>query len=226
MEPNSPGWYGDEPEKIPPLQTHGVHDSEWVPPVSKSRFVSYQKRDEDWMKFFGLGSFRDVLRPIYDVRTRTGGTLVGYTCYDPSDEKSKRTSDIATYSALPVCDLMKYGYHRARPVHYQTINISSTVFTVGNGLDSEAFRCWMVEGSDARILLDSEFITLTGPDRMIDFIAEMRRKQRIEYIAKMAAETNPREFKREWLGTWSDPREESEKKPDTPKRHRDMSFGE
>ncbi len=149
------------------MQTHGLFDETWHPPVSRSKFVTYTKDDEHWLRPMGLGRVQKTIRNLFDVRLNDR-TLVGYVDIDPT--KSDRP-----WLHLPVIlpesvydDPMLCSDRR----EYRQVTMDVQWFGVGD----MQFACWSIGSAlDAALLVQIGFIKLLGEDNLHRWSSELRR---------------------------------------------------
>lgn len=151
-------------QDLRPLQTHKRYVEVWIAP--KEPFVRYEKSDEEWCRYFGIGTIEKVLEPLYDVRDERGD-LVGYCRHNPVECRGRRL-------VLPVAPMLEWSekIKPFEPPSYQRIELN----VWNHSLNGERFLCWMVHLRDAATLVQTSFITLLDRDRKDDFVHELRKK--------------------------------------------------
>lgn len=137
---------------IPPLQTHGIYDETWVPP--KTRWITYEKRDEQWARYCGIGEIVRSLVPLYDVRDEEG-KLLGYTRHRPD----YNGFELTLRKAHPRSRIW-FGYREIKPPDTRCIE----VFVQRYGLCGQNFLCWKAQLSDAPDLIECRWIEVIGED--------------------------------------------------------------
>lgn len=162
-----------------PLQSHDFHDLVWQPPAPE-RFVSYDCRDESWMRPLGLGSVVKVKRALYDVRDERN-ELIGYTTHQPSHERP--------YMGLPFSSVEEPSYWTGddeRPcVQTEMINLR----TGYSGVGDKRFVFWQANLSDAPKLIRGRFIQTLGEDNIRSFARRIEmesRKRAYDYFGYSA----------------------------------------
>lgn len=153
--------------KPKPMQTHGLFDETWHPPVSRSKFVRYTKDDEHWLRPMGLGRIEKTIRSLFDVRLNDQ-TLVGYVEIDPT--KTDRPwlhlpvilPENVFYDPVFACDRREY----------RQVTMEAVCFGVGD----LRFACWTLDSAmDASLLVQTGFIKLLGEDNLRRWSNELRR---------------------------------------------------
>lgn len=136
----------------PPLQTHGLCDEEWIPPRSLSRFISFGREDEHWLRPLGLGTVRRIPKPLYDVRDEFG-ELMGFSPHDPT--RCHRSLRVACFDG----DL-SFAFRPTGRLKIAYLRIDTAVYARGG----ERFTSWKSRAEDAIGLLQCGFITTAGQD--------------------------------------------------------------
>lgn len=147
-----------------PLQTHGRFIEVWTPP--KEPFIQYEKSDEEWCRYFGIGTVEKVPEALYDVRDENGD-LVGYCRANPVERRRYPIQ-------LPVAKQFDWStaISPTHPPSFRTIELSVWDYDI-NG---QQFSCWMVHLRDAADLVMTNWIVLLDRDRKHDFAHELRTK--------------------------------------------------
>ena len=154
-----------------PLQTHGVFDEEWIPPRSRSQFVTYTKADEYWLRPLGAGTIRKSLDHLFDVRL-PDETLVGYCEANPLK--------CGHYPwAIPVIEDRDSLLARRSPrmespsVKITSISLETHTWMFGD----KRFTGWLVSTpEDAGQLILAGFIKVLGCDNLRRFIWNLQRE--------------------------------------------------
>ncbi|CAB4191756.1 hypothetical protein UFOVP1229_124 [uncultured Caudovirales phage] len=157
--------------KPKPMQTHGLFDETWHPPVSRSKFVTYTKDDEHWLRPMGLGHVKKTIRNLFDVRLNDR-TLVGYVDIDPTK------SDCPWLQLPMILPSSVYDDPMLAPGRreYRRVTMYVELLRVRVS-DMQLFSCWTLESAlDASLLVQVGFITLIGEDNLHRWSSELRRK--------------------------------------------------
>lgn len=139
-----------------PLQTHGQYFEVWHPP--RSRFVTYDHRDEFWMRPLGLGCVERRLEPLFDVLDEES-KLIGYTRHNPCDNRPHLDLTIVQGDLI---------FDRKARVHGLRIEV------VTYGFREEFFDTWVVPIKAAPLLVSCRWIELLGTTGLNDFIRDLR----------------------------------------------------
>lgn len=153
-----------------PLQTHGLFDETWNPPFSGSRFFSYTKVDEPWLRPAGFGHITKTPKPLYDLRL-SDDSLVGYVAHDPS-KCSRRYMSVAVIDPVDCTVVPSWGEAVPR-CEFQQVTLEVGEFRVAG----EWFCCWRILSPyDAASLVRNGFIVAIGQDNLRRLEAELLRK--------------------------------------------------
>jgi hypothetical protein len=157
------------PAAIKPMQTHGLFDETWHPPVSRSKFVTYTKDDEYWLRPVGLGRIEKTIRNLFDVRL-SDMTLVGYVDVDPTKTNRPWLNLSVILPSSEFDDPMSGPGPNRREYNQVTMNVRLVV------LGESRFACWILESAiDASLLVQIGFIKLIGQDNLHRWSNELRR---------------------------------------------------
>lgn len=145
------------------MQSHGQYREVWVPP--KTAFIRYEKSDEAWGRYAGVGTIEKQLRPYYDVRDERG-SLVGYTDMNPCDHGT-RPIELRVPTDLAL-DRMWYPFQQdpATRIDYKTVSLRVWTYEV----EGERFLCWSCNSVDAGALIQTTVIKLVDRDRRDEYI--------------------------------------------------------
>ena len=154
--------------KSKPLQTHGRTVKTWQPP-REDRFVSYDSRDEAWMRPLGLGRIVETPEVLFDVRDERA-ELVGYTVHDPCRYGVRGAvvfvSDPIGPSGYPSSVGMRRDAERK-------IEIIAPLFRWPDG---DPRIGWRVTLADVPDLIRVKWITVLGEDQIERAIYDAERK--------------------------------------------------
>jgi hypothetical protein len=155
------------------LQTHGRYRETWHPPKS-DRFVTYERSDESWLRPLGYGSITKTLLPLYDVRLRSNGDLVGYLSQDPVN---------AIYGRMyfPILTEERFAsVFRDETTLVDRPEITSIEMRASQfANDGRRYLSWSVDDSDVPALVRSNLLT-HGPDNREQFIYELRSRNAVD----------------------------------------------
>lgn len=140
-----------------PLQTHGRTVKTWQPPHG-DRFLSYDSRDEAWMRPLGLGRIVDTPEALFDVRDERG-ELVGYTVHDPRDYE-RRGAIVCILDPDGPCGFLASG-RRVEKTHMRTASIMAYLFLWTDGATRIG---WRVRPRDVPDLIRVKWIQVLGED--------------------------------------------------------------
>lgn len=140
-----------------PLQTHGRTVKTWQPPHG-DRFLSYDSRDEAWMRPLGLGRIVDTPEALFDVRDDLG-ELVGYTVHDPRDYE-RRGAIVCILDPDGPCGSLASDRLAEKP-HMRTASIRAYLFLLPDGAPRIG---WRVRPCDVPDLIRVKWIQVLGED--------------------------------------------------------------
>lgn len=154
-----------------PLQTHGLFEERWIPP--KERFVVYEKSDEEWCRFFGIGEV--VQEPVQLFDVRDGNTeLVGYTNRNPAIEIEKYGK---WKIALPIISRSRICmFGEGNPVDGWNGIREVFVYIRRFSYMRESFLAWQCCIHDAEALLRAGWIKCIGEDNIEQLAYEIRKR--------------------------------------------------
>ena len=154
------------------LQTSGVIFWTWIPP--RGRFVSYDSRDETWLKYFGLGENKEVPAELYDVRL-PDGELVGYSAMNPNNCRGSR---LRFAIAEPVrYEQRSSSYSYIPPQKVTEVEVLVSWHRISTTEGSQDFSYWSVNPSDAIKLLESGWVKVIGRDNIHSKIRQIQNNQ-------------------------------------------------
>ena len=158
-----------------PLQTSGLLVETWVPP--KTRFVTYEKRDEEWARFCGIGHVKTEPAPLYDVRDEQS-ELIGYTKWNPVDQVKTGNPYMRLHVFEDLLDRFDYQWPSGK-VRYKEIkvrDIEVRIGSIGFSVSGDFCEVWRARLQDAESLVRCGFIECLGEDNMEKFCRELRRR--------------------------------------------------
>ena len=150
------------------LQTHGKYKETWHPPTS-DRFTVYERSDESWLRPLGYGSVKKTLLPLYDVRLRSNGELLGYFSRNPVEVRGGQIMFPVLQESSRVFDLHQTEPRQDTIVDTIQLRVSTFAF------DRQMYLAWSVDDLNVPTLLRANILT-HGPDNKEQFLYELRRR--------------------------------------------------
>jgi len=164
----------------PALQTHGQTVQTFVPP--KTRFIQYEKSDEDFCVYAGIATYKTEPVALWDVREHNGN-LLGYTRHNPNDALCQSGSGIHEVRIMePVggFKIQRLSEYVSPAVRRVQVRINTMTWSFKPNVREE-FVCWFADLCDAEALARGRWLECVGDDNIEHFTHELARKAYREY---------------------------------------------
>jgi hypothetical protein len=163
------------------LRTHGKTTRTWEPPTYLGGFIKYEKSDEPWAAYCGLGRYVEVPLNLFDVRDEHMN-LVGYTREDPVDNYRRGSRPLRVRIMEPLDGFMLSSLENTPPWDHRVdqtvrnVDVCTDTMHFSTDLCIKNFACWFCDLSDASALAEGGWLVCIGDDNRRAFARELARK--------------------------------------------------